>query len=104
MSLEVAAKTQDRHVDEERVRALDDQERIATLARDISTMERLRSEELTANAPMERLSSWGLRGPVARTMSEREPGLALLPTAGQSLKTQYIVPRGGWPGPRPEAR
>jgi hypothetical protein len=31
-------------------------------------------------------------------MSEREPGLALLPTAGQSLKTQYIVPRGGWPG------
>ena len=37
--------------DEERVRALDDQERIAALKRDVPTLERLWSEQLTVNAP-----------------------------------------------------
>jgi Domain of unknown function (DUF4440) len=38
-------------VDEAHVRTLDDQERVATLSRDIPTMERLWSEQLTVNAP-----------------------------------------------------
>ena len=42
---------QDRTADEEQVRALDDQERIAALKRDIPTLERLWSERLTVNAP-----------------------------------------------------
>ena len=42
---------QDRTADEERVRALDDQERIAALERDVPTLERLWSEHLTVNAP-----------------------------------------------------
>jgi hypothetical protein len=42
---------QDRNLDEERVRSLDDQERIATLKRDVPAMERLWSEQFTVNAP-----------------------------------------------------
>ena len=37
--------------DEERVRALDDQERIGALKRDVPALERLWSEQLTVNAP-----------------------------------------------------
>ncbi|HEX6994265.1 MAG TPA: nuclear transport factor 2 family protein [Gammaproteobacteria bacterium] len=39
------------NADEERVRALDDQERIAALTRDLPTLERLWSEDFTVNAP-----------------------------------------------------
>ena len=39
------------NADEERVRALDDQERIAALTRDLQTLERLWSEDFTVNAP-----------------------------------------------------
>ena len=42
---------QNRTADEEQVRALDDQERIAALKRDIPALERLWSEQLTVNAP-----------------------------------------------------
>src|SRR5262245_2690824 len=42
---------QDRVTDEQRVRALDDQERIAALKRDVPTLERLWSDQLTVNAP-----------------------------------------------------
>lgn len=42
---------QDRNLDEERVRLLDDQERIAALKRDIPALERLWSEQFTVNAP-----------------------------------------------------
>ena len=42
---------QNRIADEERVRALDDEERIAALKRDVPTLERLWSEHLTVNAP-----------------------------------------------------
>lgn len=42
---------QSRNADEERVRALDDQERIAALKRDIPALEGLWSEQLTVNAP-----------------------------------------------------
>jgi hypothetical protein len=42
---------QNRREDEDDVRALDDQERIATQKRDVPTMERLWSEQLTVNAP-----------------------------------------------------
>jgi len=51
MPLGVVAMAQDRNADEENVRLLDDQERIAALKRDISTLERLWSEQLTVNAP-----------------------------------------------------
>ncbi|HUP35800.1 MAG TPA: nuclear transport factor 2 family protein [Candidatus Limnocylindria bacterium] len=51
MPLGVVAMAQDRNVDEENVRLLDDQERIAALKRDISTLERLWSEQFTVNAP-----------------------------------------------------
>jgi ketosteroid isomerase-like protein len=42
---------QDRNSDEELVRSLDDQERVAALKRDVSTLERLWSEQFTVNAP-----------------------------------------------------
>lgn len=41
--------------DEELVRRLDDQERIATLNRDLPAIDRLWSEELTVNAPNNRV-------------------------------------------------
>jgi hypothetical protein len=51
MPLGVVAMAQDRNVDEDNVRLLDDQERTAALTRDISTLERLWSEQFTVNAP-----------------------------------------------------
>jgi ketosteroid isomerase-like protein len=51
LPLGTAAVTQTRNEDEERVRALDDQERLAALKRDVPELERLWSEELTVNAP-----------------------------------------------------
>jgi len=42
---------QDRNSDEEFVRSLDDQERVAALKRDVSALERLWSEQFTVNAP-----------------------------------------------------
>jgi ketosteroid isomerase-like protein len=51
MSLGVGAMAQDRKSDEEHVRALDDQERIAALKRDVPALERLWSEQFTVNAP-----------------------------------------------------
>jgi len=42
---------QDRNSDEELVRSLDDQERVAALKRDVSGLERLWSEEFIVNAP-----------------------------------------------------
>ena len=42
---------QNRTADEARVRELDEQERIAALKRDVTTLERLWSEHLTVNAP-----------------------------------------------------
>jgi hypothetical protein len=38
--------------DEETVRSLDDQERIAALKRDVSTLKRLWSDQFTVNAPI----------------------------------------------------
>ncbi len=55
MSLGVIAMSQNWSQDEERVRALDDQERVATRSRDLPTMERLWSEQLTVNAPNNRV-------------------------------------------------
>ena len=55
MSLGVIAMAQNGSQDEERVRALDDQERVATRSRDLATMERLWSEQLTVNAPNNRV-------------------------------------------------
>ena len=55
MSLGVIAMAQNWSQDEERVRALDDQERVATRSRDLPTMERLWSEQLTVNAPNNRV-------------------------------------------------
>lgn len=49
--LGTVAMAQDRNADEQHVRALDDRERIAALARDVPTLERLWSEQLTVNAP-----------------------------------------------------
>jgi ketosteroid isomerase-like protein len=43
--------TQDRTSDEEHVRSLDDQERIAALKRDLPALERLWSDQFTVNAP-----------------------------------------------------
>jgi ketosteroid isomerase-like protein len=54
MQLGVVAMAKNRNADEEFVRALDDQERIATLNRDLPAIERLWSEELTVNAPNNR--------------------------------------------------
>ena len=51
MSLWTVAMAQDRRSDEDHVRSLDDQERIAALKRDISALERLWSEEFIVNAP-----------------------------------------------------
>jgi ketosteroid isomerase-like protein len=42
---------QDRTADEQRVRALDDEERIAALKRDVSALERLWSDQFILNAP-----------------------------------------------------
>lgn len=42
---------QERETDEQRVRALDDQERIAARERDLAALERLWSEHFTVNAP-----------------------------------------------------
>jgi hypothetical protein len=47
----VGVQAQNRPSDEPTVRALDDQERIAALKRDIPTLERLWSEQFTVNAP-----------------------------------------------------
>src|SRR5262245_13106540 len=41
--------------DEARVRLLDDEERVAALQRDVATLERLWSEQLTVNAPNNRV-------------------------------------------------
>lgn len=41
----------DRHLDEERVRSLDDQERIAALKCDVPALERLWPEQFAVNAP-----------------------------------------------------
>lgn len=46
-----AAVTQDRRSDEEIVRFLDDQERVAALGRDILALERLWSDQFVVNAP-----------------------------------------------------
>ena len=51
MSLWTVAMAQDRRSDEDHVRSLDDQERIAALKRDIPALERLWSEEFIVNAP-----------------------------------------------------
>src|SRR5438105_7096410 len=51
MSLWTVAMAHDRRSDEDHVRSLDDQERIAALKRDISALERLWSEEFIVNAP-----------------------------------------------------
>ena len=42
---------QDRKLNEERVRSLDDEERVATLKRNLPELEKLWSEEFTVNAP-----------------------------------------------------
>jgi hypothetical protein len=55
MPLGVVAMAQDRNVDEDNVRLLDDQERTAALTRDISTLERLWSEQFTVNAPNDQI-------------------------------------------------
>src|SRR5262249_322428 len=63
--------TQDRNLDEERVRSLDDQERMATLERNVPALERLWSEDFTVNAPnnqvvvgrravLESFGAWGV--------------------------------------------
>lgn len=44
-------RAQDRRSDEAAVRALDDQERIAALNRDVPALERLWSDQFTVNAP-----------------------------------------------------
>jgi len=51
MTLGVVSMAQHDNADEEDVRALDDQERKAALARDIPTLTQLWSEQLTVNAP-----------------------------------------------------
>jgi ketosteroid isomerase-like protein len=45
------AMAQDRKSDEQHVRSLDDEERVAALKRDVPALERLWSEQLTVNAP-----------------------------------------------------
>jgi ketosteroid isomerase-like protein len=45
------AMAQDLNSDEEHVRSLDDQERLAALARDVPALERLWSEDFIVNAP-----------------------------------------------------
>ena len=49
------AMAEDRSRDEAAVRALDDQERIAALERDVKALERLWSEQFTVNAPNNRV-------------------------------------------------
>lgn len=47
----MVAMAEDPNLDEEHVRSLDDQERIAALKRDVPALERLWSEQFTVNAP-----------------------------------------------------
>lgn len=56
MPLGMVAMAKNSITDEELVRTLDDQERIATLNRDLPAIERLWSEELTVNAPNNRVA------------------------------------------------
>ena len=49
--LGTVAMAQDRNSDEELVRSLDDQERVAALNRDVSALERLWSDQFILNAP-----------------------------------------------------
>ena len=49
--LGTVAMAQDRNTDEELVRSLDDQERVAALNRDSSALERLWSDQFIVNAP-----------------------------------------------------
>jgi ketosteroid isomerase-like protein len=51
MSLGTVGMAQDRTSDEDNVRSLDDQERIAALERDVPALERLWSEDFVVNAP-----------------------------------------------------
>ena len=51
LPLGIVVMAKNHSADEELVRRLDDQERIATLNRDLAAMERLWSEDLTVNAP-----------------------------------------------------
>lgn len=51
----VGAMTEDRSRDEAAVRALDDQERLAALQRDVKALEQLWSEDFTVNAPNNRV-------------------------------------------------
>jgi ketosteroid isomerase-like protein len=51
MSPGSVAMAQDRTVDEQRVRALDDEERLAALKRDVSALDRLWSDQFILNAP-----------------------------------------------------
>lgn len=53
----VEATAQSRQSDEETVRLLDDQERIAALQRDVAALERFWSDEFTVNAPDNRVVS-----------------------------------------------
>jgi ketosteroid isomerase-like protein len=55
MSLGSVAMSQDRTGDEQRVRALDDEERLAALERDVPAIERLWSDQLILNAPNNRV-------------------------------------------------
>jgi ketosteroid isomerase-like protein len=51
MSPRSVAMAQDRTADEQRVRALDDKERVSALKRDVPALERLWSDQLILNAP-----------------------------------------------------
>jgi ketosteroid isomerase-like protein len=51
MPLCLFAMAQDRPSDEQHVRSLDDQERVAALKRDLPALERLWSDQFTVNAP-----------------------------------------------------
>ena len=55
LSLGVTAMAQSRNAVEDHVRALDDEERRATLARDVAAIERLWSEDFFVNAPNNRV-------------------------------------------------
>jgi ketosteroid isomerase-like protein len=51
MSPRSVAMAQDRTADEQRVRALDDEERVSALKRDVPALERLWSDQFILNAP-----------------------------------------------------
>ncbi|HEV7389029.1 MAG TPA: nuclear transport factor 2 family protein [Gemmatimonadaceae bacterium] len=51
MALGSVAMAQDRTADEQRVRALDEEERVAALKRDVPALERLWSDQFILNAP-----------------------------------------------------